>query len=115
MNITSEVLNDLQIVHVHDNRIDAAAAIQFKDNLKELTANHSQPVVLNLSRVEFIDSSGLGAIVATMKHLGKDRPLQLAGFTPIVAKVFALTRMDKVFKIFGSVEEAMTQGAAKSA
>ena len=48
-------------------------------------------VVLDLSTVSFIDSSGLESIVASMKHMGQDRTLALAGLTPTVNKVFRLT------------------------
>ncbi len=48
-------------------------------------------VILDLSSVKFIDSSGLGAIVAAMKQLGSGRRLDLAGLTPVVEKVFRLT------------------------
>ncbi|WP_375265930.1 STAS domain-containing protein [Planktotalea sp.] len=115
MNITSETTGELQILTVHAQRIDAVAAIQFKDAVRELTADQETAVVLDLSQVDFIDSSGLGAIVASIKHLGKDRPLHLAGLTPIVAKVFALTRMERVFRIFSSPMEAVQIDQARSA
>ena len=115
MNMTSEASNALQILKVEEKRIDAVAAIQFKDKVRELTAEHETAVVLDLSNVDFIDSSGLGAIVAAMKQLGSDRPLHLAGLTPIVSKVFALTRMERVFKIFDSAENAVQHCEAKSA
>ncbi|MGB7316367.1 MAG: STAS domain-containing protein [Planktotalea sp.] len=115
MNMTSEVSGDFQIIKVQDKRIDAAAAIQFKDNIRALTNEQEGPVVLDLSEVDFVDSSGLGAIVAAMKFLGSERPLHLAGLTPIVAKVFALTRMERVFKIFKSPLDALKTNEAKSA
>lgn len=115
MKMTSEVNGEIQIVTVDESRIDAAAAIQFKETMRELTAQAQCPVVLNLENVEFIDSSGLGAIVATMKQLGSERPLHLSGLTPIVAKVFALTRMEKVFRIFADPQEAVQSYEAKRA
>jgi len=115
MNMNSEVSGDLQIIKVLDRRIDAAAAIQFKDTLKELATQSNKAVVLDLSSVDFVDSSGLGAIVASMKFLGKERPLHLAGLTPIVAKVFSLTRMERVFRIYKSVDDALAQQSAKRA
>lgn len=115
MNMTSETSGDLQILKVEEKRIDAVAAIQFKDKVRELTSDQSTAVVLDLSNVDFIDSSGLGAIVASMKQLGTNRPLHLAGLTPIVSKVFALTRMERVFKIFATAEEALQTCEAKSA
>lgn len=87
------------LVQVRDARIDAAGAIDFKDQMRDLVAGHAGRVVLDLSAVGFIDSSGLGAVVAVRKSLGPDRPLELAGLTPAVEKVFRLTRMDTVFVI----------------
>lgn len=115
MDMTSEITEGFQIIKVQDKRIDAAAAIQFKDNFRALSAEHDGAVVLDLSEVDFVDSSGLGAIVAAMKFLGSERALHLAGLTPIVSKVFALTRMERVFKIFPSPLDALKQSEAKSA
>lgn len=64
-------------------------------------------VVLDLGRVEFVDSSGLGAIVAAMKQLEEGRRLELAGLAPLVDRVFRLTRLDTVFRIHRNLEEAM--------
>jgi anti-sigma B factor antagonist len=86
-------------VRVEDRRIDAAAAIRFKEEMRTATAQRGGPVLLDLSQVDFLDSSGLGAVVAVKKLLGTTRPLELAGLTPTVAKVFRLTRMDSVFVI----------------
>jgi len=45
--------------------------------------------------------------VAIMKTLSPDHRLTLAGLTPAVEKVFRLTRMDTVFRIFMTIEEAL--------
>lgn len=94
----TEVGGDL-LVRVVDSRIDAAAAVQFRDAMRSaLEGGHSR-VVLDLSRVAFVDSSGLGAIIAVLKHLGKERTLELAALQPAVAKVFRLTRLDEIVKV----------------
>jgi len=88
------------VLTIQDSRVDAAVAIDFKEAVRNAAEMESgSPVILDLSQVTFLDSSGLGAVVAVMKLLGSDRPLQLAGLTPPVAKVFRLTRMDSVFTI----------------
>lgn len=99
MNLVSETINDALVVRVQDERIDATVAIQFKDRMRELTNGHGGRVVLDLDRVNFVDSSGLGAIVSVMKFLAPARKLELAALTPNVGKVFHLTRMDSVFAI----------------
>lgn len=114
MQMSSTERGGYQIVLVDETRIDAAVAIAFKDRMRNLTDGRAGPVVLDLGTVSFIDSSGLGAIVAAMKQLGKDRQLHLAGLLPNVAKVFRLTRMDMVFTIHGSVEEAINLHADRA-
>jgi anti-sigma B factor antagonist len=99
MNLTSNLHDDVLVIQVMEDRIDAACAIQFKDRMREVTQTASKRAVLDLSRVAFLDSSGLGAVVAVLKALGPQRKLELAGLTPTVQKVFRLTRMEQVFTI----------------
>lgn len=87
------------VVRVDEARIDAAVAIEFKESVRAAAEGRGGTVILDLSRVQFLDSSGLGAVVAVMKLLGREQVLQLAGLTPPVAKVFRLTRMDSIFTI----------------
>ena len=103
MDLKTEAHDDLLIVRAMEDRIDAAGAIQFKEQMRTICQNPLPRVMLDLSRVAFLDSSGLGAVVAVMKLLGPGRRLELAALTPTVAKVFRLTRMDTVFTIHDSV------------
>ena len=109
MDLRSRSEDNLQVVSVLDNRIDAAVAIEFKDAMRASTDGGSETVVLDLSQVQFIDSSGLGAIVASMKHMGASRNLALAGLTPTVENVLRLTRMDSVFSVFSTLDGALDE------
>ncbi len=95
------------VIRVEEDRIDAAVALGFKEAMRRMTVGAPRTVVLDLGRVTFIDSSGLGAIVATMKHLAPDRALILAGLSPAVSRVFTLTRMDSVFSLFDTLASAI--------
>jgi anti-sigma B factor antagonist len=108
MNLDHKVHADALLIAVNETRIDAAVAIQFKEKVRELSADGPKRVVLDMSQVAFLDSSGLGALVAAMKHLGPDRALELAGLTEAVQKVVRLTRMDSVFTVHNSIEDAST-------
>lgn len=99
MNLSTELHEGALIVRVGDARVDAAVAIRFKDEMRDLVANGPATVILDLGRVDFLDSSGLGAVVSVMKSLAPDRRLELASLTPNVERVFRLTRMDRVFTI----------------
>ena len=107
MNLESHTEGDIIAIRVLDDRIDAASAIQFKERMREIAAPPGARVVLDMSNVRFLDSSGLGAVVAVMKALGPLRRLELSGLTPTVQKVFRLTRMDSVFIIHPSLPEGL--------
>jgi len=107
MQLNRQDYNDTILITVDESRIDAAVAIQFKDRLRELTENGPDRVVLDVTKVDFLDSSGLGAVVAAMKQLGTTRKLELAGLSKTVEKVFRLTRMDTVFTIHKSAAAAI--------
>ncbi|WP_299887671.1 STAS domain-containing protein [uncultured Ruegeria sp.] len=111
MGLTSTITGATQVITVHSDRIDAAMAIQFKEDMRRETDSGTDRVVLDLAGVEFIDSSGLGAIVASMKQLGGNRKLDLAGPQPVVEKVFRLTRMDTVFRLFPTLDDALSATA----
>jgi len=88
-------------------RLDAMVAVQFKDRMKAAVEGGTDRVVLDLSAVGFLDSWGLGAVVAVRRFLRAGQVLELAALTPAVARVFRLTRMDQVFTIHGGVGDAL--------
>lgn len=111
MDLQSEQLGETLVIRVNATRVDAAAAIQFKDGMRELTREGPGRCVLDLGQVDFVDSSGLGAIVASMKQLNDGQKLDLAALKPAVDKVFRLTRMDTIFAIYTDMATAMTYDA----
>lgn len=56
--------------------------------------------------VEFMDSSSLGTMVGILKMVGGKGDLMISGAQGIVADLFKLTRMDRVFRMTASVDEA---------
>lgn len=107
MKMSFEARGALGLLRVDETRLDASVAIQFKDQFRDLTAGAAGDVILDLSQVEFLDSSGLGAVVAARKLLGPGRALELSGLTAAVAKVMMLTRMHTVFPIHADLEAAL--------
>ena len=108
MKLETMAHSDALLIKVVEDRIDAASCIQFKDEMQAATVNAPARVILDMGQVKFLDSSGLGAVVAVMKACAPDTRLELASLTPIVAKVFRLTRMDEVFAIHASAALALT-------
>ncbi|MEM0947806.1 MAG: STAS domain-containing protein [Pseudomonadota bacterium] len=114
MNLRSETRGICLVVTVDADRIDAATAVQFKDDMRRAVTDTAERVLLDLSAVDSIDSSGLGAIVSVMKYLGADRRLELVSLSQKVQTVFRLTRMDAVITIHENLERAVEPAARAS-
>ena len=107
MELHNEHHGEIMVIRALGDRIDASGAIQFKERMREIIQEPSTRVVLDMSSVGFLDSSGLGAVVSVMKALGPIRRLELSGLTATVEKVFRLTRMDSVFIIHKTMPEGL--------
>ena len=112
MHLNAETLDDCLLITVGEPRIDAATAVQFKDEMRRIVGEQPPRVILDMSQVESIDSSGLGAIVSVMKFLGAERQLELAALSPKVHTVFRLTRMDAVIAIHDSADQGIARRAS---
>ena len=90
---------DGAVLRIATDRVDFTIAEAFKTRLKQAVPEGTGPVAIDLSGVEFIDSSGLGALVALRKPLPQDRPIRLVGAPPFVDRVLRLTCLDRIFEI----------------
>jgi anti-sigma B factor antagonist len=110
--LSTDLRQNILVIHVDENRIDASKAPAFKEEMTRCIDDGQNQIVLDLSRVDFIDSSGLGALVSCLKRLGPKGSLAVAGATGAVSRLFSLTRMDKVFALHPNVEAAVEQLSA---
>ncbi|GGA16525.1 STAS domain-containing protein [Neptunicoccus cionae] len=101
----------ITVVRLCGPRLDAAQSVRFKEALRDISDRGADHILLDMSCIQFMDSSGLGAIVTVLKQMGQAKTLELAALSPIVAKVFALTRMDQIFQLHQTVDGALSSGA----
>ncbi|MGF1502138.1 MAG: STAS domain-containing protein [Paracoccaceae bacterium] len=101
--LTHETIGSRTVVTVMRHRLDAAVAQDFKEQMIALIDAGHRDLLLDLGRIDFLDSSGLGALVGVLKYLGNSGRLELAGLTSGVEKVFRLTRLTAVFTIHDRV------------
>jgi anti-sigma B factor antagonist len=96
------------VLQVLEPRLVADKAQAFKEAVGRYFANGPISLVLDLAKVEFIDSSGLGAILSLLKRMPKGSELLVCRLNEAVTNMFMLTRMDRVFTICKTVDEAVT-------
>lgn len=104
--------HQVAVLMLNLKRLDASVAPVFKQAVLKVIESGETRLVLDLGGVEFIDSSGLGAMVSILKALGGSGSIAVCNGRVGVLSLFRLTRMDKVFSIFPSREEAVAKVAA---
>ncbi|MGB9618704.1 MAG: STAS domain-containing protein [Desulfomonilaceae bacterium] len=91
-----------------DERFDATVAQKLKDTVKSLAERAQTKLVIDLSQTRFIDSSGCGALVASLRVLMKNKgDMKIAGPSAQAKSLFQLTRLNRVFEIYDSLPEAL--------
>ncbi len=89
--------------------VDVATAPRLREQLIELVNGGHHRIVVDLSEVEFLDSTGLGVLVGALKRVRThDGDLALVCTESRILKVFEITGLTKVFAMHKSVDEAVT-------
>lgn len=108
MELQVDKIGDVLVVKPLDKRLDALIASEFKDKvLQTIDEEKVKKVVIDLSKVEFVDSSGLGAIVSILKHVVREGRLVLCSLQKAVDELMELTRLYRVFETAKDVKEAL--------
>ena len=80
----------------------------FKGYLNALIENKNSKIVIDLSECEFVDSTVLGVLVSSLKKaMSIDGDLRIVWGDNTESSMFYITRMDKVFKLFDTLEHAI--------
>ncbi|PSW18141.1 anti-sigma factor antagonist [Photobacterium sanctipauli] len=103
-----EIINQGQctILQIKEERFDAKLAPSFRSELEQLSESIGTHLVMDLSEVRFMDSSGLGAVMAVYKML-RGKKISVVNPQRAVKELLKLTRMDKLITSFDSIEDAV--------
>ncbi|MXP42082.1 anti-sigma factor antagonist [Altererythrobacter soli] len=97
---------DIFDLRVDCERLDAAAAPEFKRRAQQELPAEQKRVLLDLDAVSFIDSTGLGVLVSILKQMGPDGRIAVIGARPPVRRLFEITRLDSLFRLYGDADQA---------
>jgi len=98
------------VVIAVSGRIDAVTAPEMEKTLRDWMAKGETRFVLNFSRLEYISSAGLRAILAAGKQLkSKEGRMVFYGLRGSVKEVFKISGFETVFQVFETEEEALVQ------
>lgn len=108
MKIETQSQSGQVVISVREDRLDAHNSAELKGRFQRLLEEGGHRLVVDLSSVNFIDSSGLGALLSGYKNaIQRGGTLILSGPQPRVRAMFELTRLNRVFEIYPRLQEAL--------
>jgi anti-sigma B factor antagonist len=104
---TVEAVGNVSVLTVSSTFLDASNAPALKQHVAAIVERASR-LVLDLSRVEFVDSSGCGAILTCLRQVNSvGGKLSVCGVTRPVRALFELVRMNRILDVYDSREAAI--------
>ena len=108
MDIQKRMEGDVAILSL-EGRLDLTSASGLKEASKNVLNNESKKVILNLDKVDFINSSGLGALVSILKEVRNSQgAMKLTNLAPYVKEIFDITQLTNIFEIFSDEKQALS-------
>ncbi len=112
LSVATRVVSAHAVLEV-GGEIDVYTAPRLRERLNEVAGSGQQHIVVDLGRVEFLDSTGLGVLVGVHRRLQATKgSLGLVCPHERLLKIFRITGLDSVFDIYGSVEDATATRAS---
>ncbi len=107
MNMSVDTIDGVTVALIPVEELDAGNVGEFKREIERVLSTGTR-LVIDFSRLRFIDSSGLGVMLSCLRQLNaKGGDLKLCGMSKEVRGTFELVRMHRIFDIFASCEEAV--------
>lgn len=107
MNITAREENGITIIEI-SGKMDTAISPAVHEKLVALRSEDGSNVLLNLSRLDYMSSAGLRALLALAKQLEKEGgALRICNLNKVVQEVFEIAGFNSILKVFPSESEAL--------
>ena len=107
MQTSVEQVGDVTVVAINEEQLDAGNADDFRQDMAP-TIKDCKKMVIDLTRVRFVDSRGCGAILSCLKQLSANRgDLKLCNVCPYVRTVFDLIRLHRICEILATRDAAV--------
>jgi anti-anti-sigma factor len=108
MNFNLENRDNFSILSVNEKAIESSIAAELKTQILVAAQPEIEALLIDLSNVDMIDSSGLGALLlAHMQLKNFDIPVVLIGLQNFIVNLLHITHIDSIFTYYNSVEDAL--------
>jgi anti-sigma B factor antagonist len=100
--------DDILVIDIQEDNLDASNVREFRDEIQKFIKDKNR-VVLNMSGLKFVDSSGLGALISCLRDTNSRKgDFRLSNLSRSVLALFELMRMHRVFSIHDTADSAVS-------
>ena len=108
MSVKMENKNGLTVCHV-EGEIDINSSPAIKKAFDRILSAKTPKIIVNLSKVTYVDSSGLATLVEILKNMRSyGGRLRLTNLSSKIKSLFEITKLEKLFEIMADEEEAIS-------
>jgi anti-sigma B factor antagonist len=108
--------NGYLVLLIAEQKLTVNISNEFREGLIQLINEGDYKIVLDLSKVSFMDSSALGSVIAAYNHLqevskkmNEEASFRICCLTPNVQSLFNLLRIDEIIGVYDNIEDATTK------
>ena len=99
MDISTKIDGDIAVINLH-GRLDLSSAKDLKEASQKIISQDNCKLILNMENVDFINSSGLGALVSILKEVRCNKgALKISNLASYVREIFDITQLSNIFDI----------------
>lgn len=108
MQINEQMKGDVAVISLKGKLMGGPETTAIHDKVKDLVDNNIKKVVIDLGKVKWMNSSGLGVLMGSMTTLkNANGELKLANVTDKVKSLFMITKLITIFDTHDSIDEAV--------
>ncbi len=108
MNVDVKEFGNVNVIHIKGNLMGGPETMSVHDKVKELIDKGKLSIVIDLSKVKWMNSSGLGTMMGCLTSLrNAEGELKLCGVTEKVKSLFMITKLITLFDTYSTVEDAV--------
>ncbi len=105
-----EQRDNVVLFTLKNERIEGDVSVQLKAKMLILAQPDIDAIMIDLTSVQAIDSSGMGALLLAKRQLSEnDVPVVLCGVKDFIKSLMSITRLDSQFIFFDSIESAIEE------
>ena len=108
MQIKEEIHGDVAVLYLKGNLMGGPEGMQVHEKVKSLLADKMKKIVIDLSKVKWMNSSGLGILMACMTSVqNAGGQLKISGATEKIKNLFMITKLITLFETYETAERAI--------